>query len=848
MKKITTLLLTCLVALVAFHARAVNTSDYVIDEGMLIGDVNVDERVNVSDVTTLINMILGFETTNQARADINGDGKVNVSDVTALINIILGVSSGGSTGGTKLQMQEWFENSAQLPYIPMHEWTDGDVIFLAIDPVGNEVCQNVYAIERTGGKWVFRDVNGSNKVGFRTLGGTVSAVYVQNANLAECYYDYIPITRDVACVSKAGTYTVTPKNGKYYITLNDLYFYHFVSRIDVSGAYEGDYFCESVTHLDALTKVSWMPTFGYGAFETSHRAPVIDIDSKSKKGYAYGVWRKGTRTSGWLTLNYAKNNGYVYYWTYGQDDLVQGRSLSVNSPWSSTWGGRDLSMRYYNSDERESYRLNAGSTYQDVEINVGTNIIFRPWDGDETDTRGTMTSVTSSNSGILDINYDNTQVNVTAHKVGTTTLTIKFRTKDGINCTYTYEVRVNPTVWIAGSHDDKPRLWRNYQDRTSTLRNNLSSVYDNCNAATRVVVHGNDATVMMRKDLYGSQTYPREVEGTTYLDEYWYYRGGTAAIARATNANNGGYFSSYKTGIEGSYHRVSKYYPFNGVPLMWRDKSGNYYYTSASRSTDSDVEGSNNGSVVNTTIYKNSTALLTIPNFAITDLVVSENTGKIYAIGLSTNSVNVVSSLAVITGSTPVYYPITPNSSSYFVFGKMFLDQTSETVYIETITGYIGGINTQKSYIYRYTPSTGLALYTDVDLYTYSRYNFVIHNTFFYGKSAVVDDMHNKPFIFHGNKFYVTRYTNGLQDTRNKIITYQLGASTTEEYNATPSSDKVISFDMKNGMIGMVLSTSYSSPLKVMASELNSYNGGTAMENSTGASIYDVWVQTSLDD
>ena len=57
----------------------------------LRGDVNGDGRVNVSDVTALINMILGVIPKDEARADINGDGKVNVSDVTALINIILGV-------------------------------------------------------------------------------------------------------------------------------------------------------------------------------------------------------------------------------------------------------------------------------------------------------------------------------------------------------------------------------------------------------------------------------------------------------------------------------------------------------------------------------------------------------------------------------------------------------------------------------------------------------------------------------------------------------------------------------------------------------------------------------------
>ena len=56
----------------------------------LQGDVNGDGRVNVSDVSTLINMILGIEEMNKETADVNGDGKVNVSDVTALINTILG--------------------------------------------------------------------------------------------------------------------------------------------------------------------------------------------------------------------------------------------------------------------------------------------------------------------------------------------------------------------------------------------------------------------------------------------------------------------------------------------------------------------------------------------------------------------------------------------------------------------------------------------------------------------------------------------------------------------------------------------------------------------------------------
>ena len=65
------------------HPQAVATLDK--------GDVNADGKVNVSDVTTLINMILGVLPTDKALADVNADGSVNVSDVTALINIILGI-------------------------------------------------------------------------------------------------------------------------------------------------------------------------------------------------------------------------------------------------------------------------------------------------------------------------------------------------------------------------------------------------------------------------------------------------------------------------------------------------------------------------------------------------------------------------------------------------------------------------------------------------------------------------------------------------------------------------------------------------------------------------------------
>lgn len=58
----------------------------------ILGDVNSDDNVNVTDVTTLVNMILGAIPVDIVHADVNGDGNVNVSDVTALVNIILGTS------------------------------------------------------------------------------------------------------------------------------------------------------------------------------------------------------------------------------------------------------------------------------------------------------------------------------------------------------------------------------------------------------------------------------------------------------------------------------------------------------------------------------------------------------------------------------------------------------------------------------------------------------------------------------------------------------------------------------------------------------------------------------------
>lgn len=56
----------------------------------LAGDVNLDGKVNVSDVTALVSYILGTGSYDLTRCDVNNDGSIDISDITALVTIILG--------------------------------------------------------------------------------------------------------------------------------------------------------------------------------------------------------------------------------------------------------------------------------------------------------------------------------------------------------------------------------------------------------------------------------------------------------------------------------------------------------------------------------------------------------------------------------------------------------------------------------------------------------------------------------------------------------------------------------------------------------------------------------------
>ena len=56
-------------------------------EESLLGDINLDQVLNIQDIVLLINMILNQ--TSDEIADLNGDDNVDILDVVIIVNIIL---------------------------------------------------------------------------------------------------------------------------------------------------------------------------------------------------------------------------------------------------------------------------------------------------------------------------------------------------------------------------------------------------------------------------------------------------------------------------------------------------------------------------------------------------------------------------------------------------------------------------------------------------------------------------------------------------------------------------------------------------------------------------------------
>jgi hypothetical protein len=71
------------------HGYALKELEFTISlDSSFIGDLNSDGLINILDVVSLINIILGEADENSA-GDLNDDGVLNVLDVVLLVNLIL---------------------------------------------------------------------------------------------------------------------------------------------------------------------------------------------------------------------------------------------------------------------------------------------------------------------------------------------------------------------------------------------------------------------------------------------------------------------------------------------------------------------------------------------------------------------------------------------------------------------------------------------------------------------------------------------------------------------------------------------------------------------------------------
>ena len=134
-----------------------------------VGDVNADGTVNVSDVTALVNQIIGSGSYSAQACDVNADGEVNVSDVTALVNLII---NGG--GESVFKNQTFTVNGVSFDMIAVEggTFTMGATAEQASDAYSDEkpthqVTLSSYYIGKTEvTQELWQAVMGSNPSGF----------------------------------------------------------------------------------------------------------------------------------------------------------------------------------------------------------------------------------------------------------------------------------------------------------------------------------------------------------------------------------------------------------------------------------------------------------------------------------------------------------------------------------------------------------------------------------------------------------------------------------------------------------------------------------------------------------
>lgn len=519
MKKLLLLTLSALVVAMAM-AATYPASYYTIasETATVAGDVNGDGQVTATDITLLYNVILSNNHSGVVNGDQNGDGDITAGDVTLVYNVML---SGGGTSAqvTNITMRDYISVTSSATPV-QHTWKNNeDVIFIALDGVE----QNMYVLVRSGGKWLLKDINGSNKAGFKTS-GSIKAAWVRNADYANAQVGNIDVPVDLATGS--GTYTRSGSTVAINLNLTLM-----ESKLEVIRPSQGDY----VTYYDHVAGITSITENNY---YKEPKAPVAHFVTSGNTtfGYAYGIMQSYDY---YHYLSKGKT-GYKSEMTY---PLTPGKTHFIYSPdaYSSIWTS-DFSMIYYHAFDN-STKISLNNTGSVVYMPVGASINFIPQEAGVTVWDGILQSYSSSNTTSVKCYEYNTAHTITieAMEVGTSTVNFRYTSPGGGTYNYQFTVKVEPSIWVAGS-----------QLNASGVK--VPSIYYNNKGTSHPSLSG----------VTGDQWVARfEVgKGNGFA---WVTNGSKSEIHRSTNPYAYGSF-------------IKRYDVSSGTPWLYADKSGNVFY------------------------------------------------------------------------------------------------------------------------------------------------------------------------------------------------------------------------------------------------------------------------------
>ena len=519
MKKLLLLTLSALVVAMAM-AATYPASYYTIasETATVAGDVNGDGQVTATDITLLYNVILSNNHSGVVNGDQNGDGDITAGDVTLVYNVML---SGGGTSAqvTKIKMNDYISVTSSATPV-QHTWKNNeDVIFIALDGVE----ENMYVLVRSGGKWLLKDINGSNKAGFKTS-GSIKAAWVRNADYANAQVWNIDVPVDLATGS--GTYTRSGTTVAINLNLTLM-----ESKLEVIRPSQGDY----VTYYDHVAGITSITENNY---YKEPKTPVAHFVTSGNTtfGYAYGIMQSYDY---YHYLSKGKT-GYKSEMTY---PLTPGKTHFIYSPdaYSSIWTS-DFSMIYYHAFDN-STKITLNNTGSVVYMPVGASINFIPQEAGVTVWDGILQSYSSSNTTSVKCYEYNTAHTVTieAMEVGTSTVNFRYTSPGGGTYNYQFTVKVEPSIWVAGS-----------QLNASGVK--VPSIYYNNKGTSHPSLSG----------VTGDQWVARfEVgKGNGFA---WVTNGSKSEIHRSTNPYAYGSF-------------IKRYDVSSGTPWLYADKIGNVFY------------------------------------------------------------------------------------------------------------------------------------------------------------------------------------------------------------------------------------------------------------------------------